>query len=261
MSLKRTISSCLAGSALASTLFCVGAQAHECRTLGQALNEDVGVYELCVGFAYEDGVRPRAGTTNNLDFLPLWVVPGPDGANYQSLDTRAGDIVNVKVRLDYLDAPYYEIPHDENFNVTVPWFFFIQPKAGYSSPLGKPRFQKELNYLYPVETDEGISYRAPVDFYTPYAGLYAWVLEGTIKVRGKPPVSFTEKFVSAQPRIPYGPTTVNGTTVGDPTQAPEGWFDSVAPSDRPPHATALVGGQAGSSSPYVSTIMKRFKSR
>ncbi|MCX7900053.1 MAG: hypothetical protein N2444_08240, partial [Methylocystis sp.] len=67
----------LIGAAFGALLFASSAQSHECRALGQAQNEDIGQYWICVGFAVEDGDRPRAGTLNNLDFIPYWAPGNP----------------------------------------------------------------------------------------------------------------------------------------------------------------------------------------
>lgn len=94
----------LVGAALASALFAASAKAHECRTLGQV--SDFGtpatpVYRICVGFAVEDGDRPRAGTKNNLDFFPL-LLTGPDPSQIFPLDTRTGATVSFKAKLGKL---------------------------------------------------------------------------------------------------------------------------------------------------------------
>lgn len=78
MTCKKSRRSGVLGAMLASALFSASAQAHECRALGQSNNETINQYWVCVGFAVEDGFRPRAGTTNNIDFIPIWVTPGGD---------------------------------------------------------------------------------------------------------------------------------------------------------------------------------------
>ncbi|MCI0599260.1 MAG: hypothetical protein L0Y50_07240 [Beijerinckiaceae bacterium] len=248
----------LFGAGLASALFAASGQAHECRALGQSNNGEIGQYWLCVGFAIEDGDRPRAGTKNNLDFFPLWV-DGPNFEVIEPLDTRTGDKVDIKARLLYVSTNFYEIPHDENFKVTVPWFFFRVPGIGYEMPLTVPKFDRLFTTFVPVDAEDSVSYRAPSDFITPYAGLYSWVVQGTIQRQGHQPVTFYTKWTSLQPRVPFGPLVVDGTKVKDFAQAPEGWYDGVKPSTAAPRA---LGPKASKfSSPRVSAIMKSLAKR
>lgn len=258
----------LTAAAYGALLFAGSAQAHECRALGQAQNEELYLkpqYWLCVGFAVEDGDRPRAGTRNNLDFIPIFV-PGnphaPQATRHQlpdePLDTRRGDRVDFKATLVHLKGDFYEIEHDADFKPLDDWGLLKHTGVGYSSPLANTRYARTFNWFRPVELDEdgeiSITYRVPFDFITPYAGLYAWIVEGTIQRKGREAVRFTEKFVSAQPRIPYGPTVVHATSVDLTTLqgAPEGWFDAVRPADGGAHPHA-----ARASSPRASAILKR----
>ncbi|MCX7899996.1 MAG: hypothetical protein N2444_07940, partial [Methylocystis sp.] len=176
---------------------------------------------------------------------------------------RRGDQVDVRVKLVHLKGNHYDIPHDETTHLLLDdWFFLKQRGVGYSTPLATTRYVKPLLWLRPVNIDEGgqtyVSYRSPWDFVTPFPGLYAWLIEGTLRRRGRDPVTFTEKFVSAQPRIPYGPAVVHAHDVDLNTLmgAPEGWFEAVRPANGggQPHAASA---RTSHSSPTVSEIMGR----
>lgn len=268
----------LFGVAMGAALFGSGAaKAHECHALGQARNEEKPQYWLCVGFAVEDGIRPKARTRNNIDLIPIWV-PGNPHANQSGgvtsqhqlpdeyLDTRTGDRVNVRATLVHMKGDYYDIPHDEETHQLLdPFFFFKQAGIGYSSPLANTRYVRTFNWFVPNDVEDhgetAIFYRVPGDFVTPFPGIYAWIVEGTIQRRGQPAVTFTEKFVSSNPRIPYGPAVVHAHDIDDTTLqgAPEGWFDSVRPANAP--AVTSQPGQKSvvvkSSSPRFSEVMKR----
>lgn len=250
----RTGSKVFYGAALMLSLSGAGASAHECRSLGQTNSWDVPHYLLCVGFQYEDANRPRAGARNNVDIFPIYVTPQGD----HPLNTTKGDIVDLKVRIEYLSAPYYSVPHDANWNVTVPWFFFKQANTGFDNPLGFPRFARDLPALVPtLEPDGYVAYRSPTEFVTPYPGQYAYYVEGVLKLKGNyPPQVIKTKWVSNQPRIPYGPSSANGSVIRELTQAPEGWFDAVKPG-----FASRVAGSSGPSSPPVSVILKRLKAK
>lgn len=264
---------CLSGMALAAALFAASAEAHECRMLGQANDftpPAPGNYFICAGFAIEDESlgQPGEGKPNNLDFFPLFVT-GPNEEDFIPLDRRQGDIVYVKATLHYLNGNYYEIPVDQNFNVTPPAFLFTTDGVGYESPIatcspwypGCKAFEKKLLFLVPVDVPEegAVSYRAPNNFILPYSGMYAWVISGTLKKQGQKPVEFKMKWVSAAPRIPYGPLDADDVNPAAFVGAPEGWFDSVQPADHH-HSSSLKAGGPGKSkrgSPDFRTVLKR----
>ena len=253
---------------LASTLFAASVQAHECRILGQVSDfspNPPARYDICVGFAIEDSSlgQPGEGKLNNLDFFPL-LVKGPNAEDFLPLDTRTGDKVDIKATLIYLNDKYYEVPVDENFNITVPWFFFTTQGVGYKSPIGSCSrreckvFKKEINHFKPVDAEDAVSYRAFQDFFLPFSGNYAWIITGTIKKTGYAPVTFKTKWVSRQPRVPYGPldaSDIEGTLV----QAPEGWYDSVQPAAQAAVAARATGKPARGSPPFRSVLRRAFK--
>lgn len=258
----------LFGATICSAL-ATSVKAHECHALGQPNNDHIKQYWLCAGFTIEDGYRPRAGTQNNIDIIPIWVT-SPDTTTDKYLDTRKGDTVDIKVTLMKINANYYDVLAKPDTRDPIdPLFFFKTVGVGYSSPISKsPAFSRTFTNLVPVTfVDDGetaIAYRSPYNFETPYAGLYAVLVEGTLKLKGKDPVSFAEKFVSSQPRIPFGPAEVDGTDVGSVSDfigAPEGWFDSVRPANWPsaPQATASTASATNTqgTSPSVVDIRKR----
>ena len=114
----------------------------------------------------------------------------------------------------------------------------------------------------PVDAEDAVSYRVPADFITPYAGLYSWIIEGTIQKQGHPPATFYTDWTSLQPRIPYGPLDVLGTKINKEAgfgQAPEGWYDGVKPSTARLRAAGPKSGMR--SSPPLSVVMKRLKTQ
>ncbi len=128
-------------------------------------------------------------------------------------------------------------------------------------PLANPKFVKTFNTFVPVDAEGAITYRVPADFITPFAGLYSWVITGTVQKKGHPPVTFYTKWTSLQPRIPYGPVQVIGKKIiNDPfgtgtfVQAPEGWYDGV----RPPGLERKFAPESPKlSSPSAMSVMRR----
>ncbi|MFO1418682.1 MAG: hypothetical protein U1E83_08425 [Methylotetracoccus sp.] len=261
------------GVLLAAAVLSLTAQGHECRELGQPNQygtETKGCtiapcgktsYFICVGFAYEDPAlaQPGAGNPNNLDFFPVWIdKKGKDTA----LDTSKGDKVEATATLYYLNSKVYDIPVDENFQVTVPYFFFTTKGVGYESPIGvyntgARKFSKTLGKLSPVPSESKLSYRAAHDFVLPYTGMYQWVLKGTLQKRGELPVDFETKWTCQQPRIPYGPYDPNDieNTLRD---APEGWFDCAR---YPANAAESAGSTTTHASPPMQLVMDRLLGR
>ncbi|HET6377027.1 MAG TPA: hypothetical protein VFG05_01760 [Methylocella sp.] len=264
---------CLSGMVLASALLAASAEAHECRILGQANDftpPAPGSYFICTGFAIEDESlgQPGEGKKNNLDFFPLFVT-GPNEEDFIPLDRRQGDIVDVKAKLEYLNGTYYEIPVDQNYNVTPSTFFLTTDGVGYESPIatcspwypGCKSFEKVLNYLVPVDVPEegAVSYRAPYDFVLPYPGMYAWVISGKLKKQGQKAVEFKTKWVSASPRLPYGPLDADAVNPATFVGEPEGWFDSVRPADHDHMAKSQAAGPGKKKrgSPDFRAVLKR----
>lgn len=252
------------------TLLAAGAQAHECRALGQASawgtpdNPVADAYWLCVGFSKEDESMglPGEGKPNNLDFFPFYV-PGDNSDNFSSLDTSQGDKVDIEATLKYLNDTYFPVPHDEDFHVTEPWFFFTQNGVGYESPIvkGNPKFKKKIeeNDLVKIDSEGSWAYRNKEDFILPFAGTYQWIVKGTVQKKGKPAVKFETKWTCNQPRIPYGPSDL-GNFDGSVVQAPEGWFDCARPaSEALTAATASRATTAANtpSSPPAPLLIQR----
>lgn len=223
-----------------------GANAHECRNLWQptvTTPPAPGAYFICVGFSHEDpdAGYPGEGKTNNIDFFPLWVF-GPGDSDFNSLDTAKGDIVEVKATVYYLNSTYNAIAEGADLS---PGYFFTTPNGfeapipiceGYDNQRGKrcKSYKMEFQTTNKVFSEDWWSYRAPIDFLTPYPGTYAFVLDGKLQRKGQQPIEFHSKWVSETPRIPYGPSwSPTGATHGDPStyvHAPEFWFSGVAPS-------------------------------
>lgn len=251
----------------ASTLFAPGVQAHECRILGQVNDFSSnlpGRYGLCVGFSVEDSSlgQPGEGKKNNLDFFPLFVT-GPESEDILPLDTSEGDKVDINATLYYLNDKWFEIPLDDNFNITEPCFFFTTQGVGYESPIarcfppkhGCKEFKKEIRHFVPVDAEDAVSYRAFQDFILPYSGNYAWIITGSIQKQGQPPVTFKTKWVSAQPRVPYGPADANNIE-NTLTQAPEGWYDNVMPAAQAAAAARAAAKPARGSPPFRSVLQR-----
>jgi hypothetical protein len=133
--------------------------------------------------------------------------------------------------------------------------------AGYESTIalrknGKPVYENQFtNVVRIYEPSEGANtYRAKKDFILPKMGMYAWIINGTLGKKGKPPVTFDAKWTCQAPRIPLGPYDLNdieGTVIG----GPEFWFDCA-------RYTAKGGAAAAASSTaQASPRMKVFLER
>ncbi|MFO1418680.1 MAG: hypothetical protein U1E83_08415 [Methylotetracoccus sp.] len=258
------------------SVFSLVTQAHECRELGQV--NLIGTkkqpvkpsYWICLGFAYENAAlaQPGAGAPNNLDFYPYWVNRYVSGdSDVVSIDTRAGDKVDITATVTYLNGSVYDVPVDADFNLLDPFFFFKVPNVGFESTMGVfntgvKKFEKTIRtFAEPIpiaQAGDHLTYRAPKDFVLPYRGMYQWNVKGTIQRRGQPSAVFDTKWTCQQPRVGYGPfdaADVDGTLAG----APEGWFDCVrypANAGQQTNAATTIHG-----SPPADIVMNRLLAR
>jgi len=264
-------SAVVSGVTLASALIASGAQAHECRALGQV--NDVtppspGQYWVCAGFAIEDESigQPGEGKSYNLDFLPFFY----DGLNFVSLDTRQGDTVVLVATLDFLNNTFIEPPLNQNGELADPLFFFKTSGVGYESPIstcipwysGCTQFTKVIANPVPVDIDDGVTYRRSSNFVLPYPGMYAWTFIAKLQKQGQKPIDIKAKWVSDAPRVPYGPFNPDDVQVNNLVGAPEGWFDSVRPANSLAAATTVrTAVKSVRSSPHARAILTRVLGR
>ncbi|MFO1417367.1 MAG: hypothetical protein U1E83_01720 [Methylotetracoccus sp.] len=228
--------------ALAAAVAAGASQAHECRKLGSDTGfgnfaDDMSPgYWVCLGFGYEDGFRPAAGYPENLDFLTAYWDPkydNGDGSFGRFLDvgTEEGDDVKITAKILYLNDttwnywdtttdPPDDKPPEDPTKYWGNWLVVNPPKrahVGWDSPAemkgGKLKFEKvfaPVDFEEPEPTPDGVVWRLKKDFMLPYKGMYAWVVDGVIKKKGKPPITISTKFTCGIPRL--HPLTTNPDT-------------------------------------------------